>query len=337
MANRTKLPKVAIIGTGGTISFTGRHSLDVYEYMDFGRRQSVAEILARFPEVGEAATIVNVDYAQISSSGVMPSDWLALNERIHALVEAEPDLDGIVLTHGTATLEETAYFLNLTLKVVVPVVVVGAQRPSTAMATDAGINLLGAVRVAGSEAARGLGVLVLLNEEIQAAREVTKTSTFRLETFRSPDLGMLGYADADGRVAIYRRPARRHAPDTEFDTRGLASLPRVDVVYSYAGADGVPIEAFAAAGAEAIVVAAVAPGLPTPAQAVALDAARDEGVLQVISTRAGSGRVLRRGSMAEAGVVAADNLNPQKARVLTMLALTRSLEPEDIQRCFDTY
>jgi L-asparaginase len=337
MAPGTKRPKVAIIGTGGTISFTGRDSLDVWEYMDFGRRQTVAEILARFPEVGEAAEIVAIDYAQISSSGVRPEDWLALNERIHEIAENDATLDGIVVTHGTATLEETAYFLNLTLKVALPVVVVGAQRPSTAMATDAGVNLLRAVQVAGSEEARGLGVLVLLNEEIQAAREVTKTSTFRLETFRSPDLGMLGYADADGRVAIYRRPARRHAPDTEFDVRSTASLPRVDIVYSYAGADGVAIEAFAAAGAEAIVVAAVAPGLPTPAQAEALAAARDAGILQVISTRAGSGRVLRRQAMAAEGSIAADNLNPQKARVLTMLALTRSRDPDEIQRFFDTY
>ena len=337
MAKSQNKPKVAIVGTGGTISFTGRHSLDVYEYMDFGRRQTVAEILARFPEVSDQAEISAVDYAQISSSGVTPDDWLGLNEKIHEIADTDPTLDGIVVTHGTATLEETAYFLNLTLKIELPVVVVGAQRPSTGLATDAGHNLLSAVRVAGSPAARGLGVLTLLNEEIQAAREVTKTSTFRLETFRSPDLGMLGYADADGRVAIYRRPTRRHAPDTEFDVRGLTSLPRVDIAYSYAGADGAPIEAFVAADAEAIVLAAVAPGLPTPGQSGALAAAQEQGVLVVISTRAGSGRVLRRTAMVEQGLVAADNLNPQKARVLTMLALTRSRDPEAMQTCFDVY
>jgi len=331
-------PRVAIVGTGGTISFTGRHSLDTWEYMDFGRRQSVAEILARFPEVGEAAEVEAIDAAQISSSGVAPAHWLDLNERLHALAGRSAPPDGIVVTHGTATLEETAYFLNLSLKTAIPVVVVGAQRPASGFATDAGSNLLAAVRTAGSEAARGLGVLVLLNEEIQAAREVTKASTFRLETFRAPDLGMLGYADPDGRIAIYRRPARRHAPDTEFEVRGRLDLPRVDIAYAYAGADGAAVEAFAAAGAEAIVVASLAPGLPTPAQAEALQAAvRQQGVLTVISSRAGSGRVLRRASMVEAGIIAADNLNPQKARVLAMLALTVTRDPEAVQRVFDTY
>lgn len=337
MNDQASKPRVAIVGTGGTISFTGRHSLDTWEYMDFGRRQSVAEILARFPEVGEAAEIEAIDAAQISSSGVSPAHWLDLNGRIHGLAERAEPPDGIVVTHGTATLEETAYFLNLSLKTDIPVVVVGAQRPSSGFATDAGSNLLAAVRTAGSAAARGLGVLVLLNEEIQAAREVTKSSTFRLETFRTPDLGMLGYADADGRIAIYRRPTRRHAPDTEFDVRGLKRLPRVDIAYAYAGADGTAIAAFAAAGAEAIVVASLAPGLPTPAQAEALEAARTDGVITVISSRAGSGRVLRRASMAEAGIVAADNLNPQKARVLAMLALTLSRDAEVVQRMFDTY
>lgn len=330
-------PRVAIVGTGGTISFTGRHSLDTWEYMDFGRRQTVAEILERFPEVGEAAAIEAIDAAQISSSGVTPTHWLDLNERLHALSQRPEPPDGIVVTHGTATLEETAYFLNLSLKTAIPVVVVGAQRPSSGFATDAGSNLLAAVRTAGSEVARGLGVLVLLNEEIQAAREVTKSSTFRLETFRTPDLGMLGYADADGRIAIYRKPTRRHAPDTEFDVRGRGELPRVEIAYTYAGADATAIEAFAAAGSEAVVVASVAPGLPTPAQAEALAAARESGVLTVISSRAGSGRVLRRTSMAENGIVAADNLNPQKARILTMLALTVSRDPEVVQRLFDTY
>ena len=337
MVGTVHKPKVAIIGTGGTISFAGRHSLDTYEYMDFGERQTVPQILARFPEVEAAAEIVAVDYAQISSSGVAPSDWLALNERIHEVAATTPGLDGIVITHGTATLEETAYFLNLTVKVDLPVVVIGAQRPSSAFGTDAGMNLLCALRVAGSAEARDLGVLTLLNEEIQAAREVTKTSTFRLETFRSPDLGMLGYADADGRVAIYRRPQRRHAPDTEFDVRGRTSLPRVDISYSYAGADGTAIEAFAAAGAEAIVVGGLAPGMPTPAEKEALTAAQARGVIAVQSTRAGSGRVLRRTSMVEQGVIAADNLNPQKARVLTMLALTVTREPEAIQGMFDNY
>lgn len=337
MADRKSLPRIVVIGTGGTISFDGRHGLDTYEYVEFGERHDIGEVLARFPELEAMAEIDAVSFRRLSSSAVSPGDWIELAATIHKLAQGPDAPDGFVVTHGTATLEETAYFLNLTLKTEIPVVLVGAQRPKNALGSDAGPNLINTVQVAASEEARGLGVLVMLNEEIQAAREVTKTSTHRLETFRSPDLGMLGYADADGRVAIYRRPVRRHAPDTEFDVAGLESLPRVDIAMTYGGADAAAISAFVAAGAAGIVMASVAPGLVTPLQHEALLSARDKGVVVVQSTRAGSGRVLRRTSMREAGIVAADNLNPQKARVLTMLALSVTDDPERIQRMFDVY
>ena len=335
MADRK--PRIAFLGTGGTISFTGRDSLDTWEYMDYGTRLSVSEILARFPEVSEVAEIIPFDVRQVSSSGIVPNDWLALVAKIEEVDQTKDDIDGIVVTHGTATLEETAYFLNLTTKTKLPIVIIGAQRPSSGFATDAGSNLLAAVRTASSAEARGLGVVALLNEEIQAAREVTKTSTLRLETFQSPDLGMLGYADPDGSIAIYRKPPRRHTVESEFDISDITVLPRVDIVPSYAGADGTAIEAFIAAGAKGLVMATLAPGLPTPPQIEAVKAARKQGVLIIYSTRAGSGRVLRRASMKRDGIVSADNLNPQKARVLAMLALTRTDDPEEMQRMFDTY
>lgn len=330
-------PKIAVIGTGGTISFDGRHSLDTYEYVDEGVRHGIADVLARFPEVEYAAEISPVEFRTLSSSAVSPADWLDLARLIHDLAADASPPEGIVITHGTATMEETAYFLNLALNTTLPVVLVGAQRPKNALGSDAGPNLVGAIQLAASTQARGLGVLVLLNEEIQAAREVTKTSTHRLETFQSPDLGMLGYVDADGRTTIYRRPARRHTPDTEFDVGGLATLPRVDIAMTYAGADGAAIAAFAEAGADAIILASVAPGLVTPSQTEAVREARNRGVIVIQSTRAGSGRVLRRASMIEQNIVAADNLNPQKARVLAMLALTVTKDPEEIQVMFDTY
>ena len=333
----TTKPRVALIGTGGTISSIGRGPLDLWEYMDASRKAEPDELLVRFPEVAEAAEIVSVRYRAVGSTAIGPADWLALDAAVHAAVAREAPLDGVVITHGTATLEETAYFLNLTLKADATVVVVGSQRPPTGLSSDAGLNLLNAVRVAGAGEARGLGVLVLLNDEVQAAREVSKTSTLRLETFRSHDLGMLGYADPDGRVAIYRRPARRHAPATEFDVRGRTDLPRVDVAASYAGADGAAIRAFVAAGARAIVSASLAPGVVTPAETEALLEAGGRGVLVVISSRAGSGRVLPRTVLRERGFVAADNLNPQKARVLAMLALTRTEDPAEVQRMFDEY
>jgi L-asparaginase len=330
-------PRVAVIGTGGTISSVARHSLDVWEYMDYGRKEEADELVDRFPEVRQQADVVPIRFRAISSSAISPGDWLALNETVHEVARREAPLDGIVITHGTATLEETAYFLNLTLKVDLPVVLVGAQRPANALSSDAGMNLLNAVRVAGAPGARGLGVLVLLNDEIQAAREVTKASTLRLEAFRSPDLGVLGYADPDGRVAVYRRPTRRHAPDTEFEVRGVADLPRVDITWSYAGADGAAIEAFVNAGARAVVSAALAPGLATPAETEALLAARRKGVLVVQASRAGSGRVLPRTVLRERRFVSADNLNPQKARVLAMLALTVTNDVDQVQRMFDEY
>ncbi|WP_282608727.1 asparaginase [Pelagibius sp. Alg239-R121] len=337
MGERKDRPKVIVIGTGGTISFDGRHGLDTYEYMEFGTRHDIDTVLTRFPELDAIAQIETVSFRTLSSAAVSPCDWIDLVQKIHDLAEGGGGPDGFVITHGTATLEETAYFLNLTLKTSIPVVLVGAQRPKNALGSDAGPNLVNAVQVAASPEARALGVLVVLNEEIQAAREVTKTSTHRLETFRSPDLGMLGYADADGRVAIYRRPARRYAPDCEFDVSGRDGLPRVDIAATYAGADEAAISAFVAAGARGIVMSSVAPGLVTPQQRDALIAARSEGVVIVESTRAGSGRVLRRTSMHEQGIVAADNLNPQKARVLTMLALTVTDDPERIQVMFELY
>ena len=251
----SRKPRVALIGTGGTISSIGRDSLDVWEYMDTGKKVGPDELLARVPEMAQVAEIVPVPFQSVGSTAIGPAEWLLLTETIHDVAAREAPLDGVVITHGTATLEETAYFLNLAVHDDVTVVVVGAQRPASGLSSDAAMNLVSAVRVAAAPEARGLGVLVVLNDEIQAAREVTKASTLRLETFRSADLGMLGYADPDGRVAIYRRPARRHAPDTEFDVRGRRDLPRVDIAYSYAGADGTAIDAFVAAGARAIVVA----------------------------------------------------------------------------------
>jgi L-asparaginase len=329
--------RVGLIGTGGTISSIGRDSLDVWEYMDSARKAEPDELLVRFPEVAAAAEIVPVRFRAVGSTAIGPAEWLELDAAVHEAVRRDAPLDGLVITHGTATLEETAYFLNLTLKVEIPVVVVGAQRPATGLSSDAAMNLLNALRVAAAPEARGLGVLVLLNDEIQAAREVTKASTLRLETFRSHDLGMLGYADPDGRVAIYRKPTRRHAPDTEFDVRGRTGLPRVDVAASYAGADGTAIRAFVAAGARAIVSASLPPGVVTPGEREAMREAHERGVLVVVSSRAGSGRVLPRTSLREAGFVVADNLNPQKARVLAMLALTRSEEYAEVQRIFDEY
>ncbi|MBV1799817.1 asparaginase [Siccirubricoccus sp. G192] len=329
-------PKVAFIGTGGTIASVGRGPLDIFDYGANGTVLQADAILARFPEVQQVAEVVPIRFRNLPSTRVGWEEWRELLLLCEDVAAAQPDLAGIVIGHGTSSLEETAYFLSLTLKTALPVVLVGAQRPNSALSSDAGLNLVNAVRVAASEGARGLGVLVLLNDEIHAAREVTKTSTGRLQTFRSPDFGCLGHADGDS-IAWYRRPLRRVAPDTGFDARGLAVLPRVDIAYTYAGADGTAVRAFLAAGAQGIVCAGFAPGFVTPGDALALQEARALGVTVVVSTRAGSGRVFPTTKLREAGFLPADNLTPQKARILLALALTRTAEQAEIARMFGEY
>jgi L-asparaginase len=329
-------PKVAFIGTGGTIASLGSGPLDLQDYGAAGNMLHAEEILTRWPETGLVADVMAVRYRNIPSPAIGFPEWKELAALCGQLAADHPDLAGIVIGHGTATLEETAYFLNLTVKVAIPVVVVGSQRPSSALSSDAGMNLVNAIRVAASPEARGMGVLVVLNDEIHAAREVTKTSTLRLQTFRTPDFGVLGHADGDA-IAFYRRPLRRHAPDAEFDISGVAELPRVDISYSYAGADGTAARAFVAAGARGIVAAGFAPGFCPPDEIEALTEAARQGIVVVQSTRAGSGRTFRGTRLRQAGFLIADNLNPQKARILLALALTVSSDPDTIMRIFRTY
>ncbi len=329
-------PHVAIIGTGGTIASLGTGPLDLQDYGANETMMHADELVARFPAVHDVAEILPVRFEAIPSPNVFFREWKALVLRIEALVHAHPTLAGIVVTHGTATLEETAYFLNLTLHVDLPVVLVGSQRPASALSTDAGMNLFNAVRTAAAPASRGLGVLVVLNDEIHAAREVTKTSTYRLHTFRTPDFGVLGHTDGDA-IAYYRRPIRRRAPDTEFDIRTLEVLPRVDIAYAYAGSDGTAVRAFIAAGAQGIVSAGFAPGFCGPGDLEPLAEAVRQGILVVQSTRAGSGRTFQNTRLARHGVLIADNLNPQKARLLLALGLTLTREPAEITRMFTEY
>lgn len=331
------VPTVAVIGTGGTISGVGVDCFDVFDYGTTGRFMHVDELLATVPELAQVATIVPVRYKNLDSTNLGPADWLALARLTTQVVEDHPGLNGIVITHGTASLEETAYFLTLTVKVGIPVVLVGAMRPSSALGADGPANLVNAVRVAGSPAARGLGVLVVLNDEISAARDVTKTSNYRVQTFRTPDFGLLGYADGDA-VAFYRKPLRRCAPDTEFDVVGTETLPRVDIVPAYGGADAVLIEAAVAAGARGLVSAGFPSGAPSPVQKAALLQAAAAGVVVVQSSRAGSGRVIQdTESMRRSGFVGSDTLTPQKARILLMLGLMRTADPQEIRRMFATY
>lgn len=332
----TDKPKVAFIGTGGTISSLGRDSLDILDYTATDRRLDAPAIIDAVPELAEVAEVVPVPFRAVPSPAIGFAEWQDLVLLCERLAGEPPDLAGIVIGHGTATLEETAYALSLTLTVSVPVVIVGSQRPMSALSSDAGLNLVAAVRTAASPESRGRGVLVVLNDEIQAAREVTKTSVTRLQTFRTPDFGVLGHVDG-GSVRYYRRSERAHAPGTPFDIRRLSALPRVDISYAYANADGTAVRAFRAAGAKGIVSAGLAPGMVPPGEGDALAEAAAAGLPVVMSTRAGSGIVPLTTRLRERGILSADNLTPQKARILLALALTLTQDPSAIAGYFATY
>ena len=332
----TSLPRIAVIGTGGTISSLGASSLDVLDYPDFGQKLSREALLERFPETRLAADPIALTFRQVGSTEIGPKERVELRATIHRIARDDPAVAGFVIPHGTATLEETGFFLNLTLAVAQPVVLVGAQRPASALGSDAGMNLVNALRVAGSSEARGKGVLAVLNDEIHAARDVVKTSTYRLQTFRSLDFGALGHVDGDG-VHFYRSPSRRHMPDSQFAASNLDTLPRVDIIYSYAGADGALVEAAVAAGARGIVSAGFAPGSPTPQQRTAFERAAKSGVVVVQCSRAASGRVAPRRRLRESGIVAGEDLSPQKARILLMLALSTTSDVIAIQQAFQIY
>lgn len=331
------LAKVGLILTGGTIDSVGKDRLDLAWYIEAGKRLDKGELLSQLPELKGIADVEEIPFRRLPSQALVDKDWLDLVRKIHSIFE-DDNADGIVITHGTNTLEETAYFLNLTLKTYKPVVIVGSMRPSSAISADGYLNLVNAVKVAADPNSRGRGCLVVMNDTIFNARDVTKNSTYRVEAFQSRDLGPLGFADGDGKIVYYHQATRRHTLETEFDVSHLQSLPRVDIVVSYVGADGAMIAAAANAGAKGIISAATGAGRPTPAEDAALDKAYQETkMLMCLCSRVASGRTVRSPGLAKRGFVAGDNLQPWKARLLLSLALTKTENPDEIQRMFDTY
>ena len=330
-------PIVHVIGTGGSISCIGESRTDFLDYGYADRHYSIEEMLARLPELEHIATVRCEQLTNVSSGELAPTHWLALAKRINAIFRDAPDTAGVAVTHGTATLEETAYFLNLTVKSAKPVVVTGAMRPLTAMSNDAEVNLFDAIRIAASEHAADRGVLAVLNNQIHAARDVTKSNTSRLDTFKTPDLGYLGYADSDGEIVFYREVSRRHTAQTEFDVDALDAVPRVDIAHAYAGADGTAIEAFAKAGCAGLVAGGLGSGSTPRPFLNALAEVTRAGVPVVVASQSGSGRVMARRIFTDHGLIPSDNLSPRKARILLMLALTRTRDPVEIARMFQTY
>jgi L-asparaginase type II len=330
-----KLANVKILATGGTIAGSGATSTTTVGYT--AATVGVERLIAAVPEMAKVANVSGEQVFQIASENMSNDHWLKLGKRVNELL-AQKDVDGIVITHGTDTLEETAFFLNLVVKSSKPVVVVGAMRPSTAISADGPINLYNSVLLAASKEAVGKGVLVAMNDQIMAARDVSKSNTSTLDTFRTPELGMLGYMQGN-KPFFYRQGLRKHTVDTEFDISKLNALPEVEIVYGYANMGPVALNAFVANGAKGIIHAGVGDGSLASKVVPALKEARAKGVIVVRASRVGQGIVARNGEANddELDFVVADTLNAQKARILLMLALTKTNSSKEIQRMFYTY
>ena len=333
----TEKPTVRVIGTGGSIAGVGPDRMDFILYPEIGNHITIQQSLDRVPEIQEIADVRSEDLVSVGSTAIGAAEWLGLARRINQIFRDEPDVAGVAITHGTATLEETSYFLHLTIKSSKPVVITGAMRPPTALSTDADLNLLDAVRTAACPDSAGLGVLTVLNNEIQCGRDVTKASTFRVETFRPNELGFLGYADSDGKVIFYRAPLRRPTSNTPFMVDSMTDLPRVDIVYSYAGADGLLVDAVRSNGSDGLVLAGFGGGTFPPAVIDAAVKVVDSGIPVVLATRSTAGRVVTTPKKDEQGFIVSDNLLPQKARILLMLGLTISKDRHELQQMFYDY
>ena len=333
-----ELPLVWVLSTGGTIAGQGASSTSLTDYK--AGSISGEQLVAAVPEIKQVATVKVEQIANVGSSDLTIGHWLTLANRINTIFREDPNVSGVVVTHGTNTLEETAYFLNLTVASDRPVVLVGAMRPATAISADGPLNLLNAIRTALSPESRGKGVLVVLNDEINGAREVTKTNTLRVETFRAPELGLLGYVDGD-RASFYRSSTRRHTARSEFDVSRLRDLPKVEIMYSYIqpGTDLIP--ALLAGGVRGIVFAGTGAGAISAREREALKPLlalpAESRPIMVRSSRTGNGRVTGMEEYDKIGMIPADNLNPQKARILLMLALTKTHDLGQIKRIFGEY
>ena len=329
-----KKANVVILATGGTIAGAGATGTQAaYK----SGAVTIDAMIAAVPGIGDLATIKGEQIANVGSQDMSMDIMLKLANRINELAKSN-DVDGIVITHGTDTLEETAFFLNLTVKTDKPVVMVGSMRPSTAVSADGPLNLYNAVGVAADPNARGRGVLVVMNDWIHAAHSLTKTSTTAIQTFMSPLRGLVGVANY-GKNDFYSSPTWKHTTQTEFDVAKVSKLPRVDIIFASADMSPDLIDAAAANGAKGIVIAGVGNGNMNKASVTAAANAVQKGVVVVRSSRVATGVVGRNVEVNddELGFIASDELNPQKARILLMLALMKQRNSKDLQGLFTTY
>ena len=328
-------PNVIILATGGTIAGAGASAANSATYT--AAKVGIDQLIAGVPELSQLANVRGEQVMQIASESITNDNLLQLGRRVAELADSK-DVDGIVITHGTDTLEETAYFLNLVEKTDKPIVVVGSMRPGTAMSADGMLNLYNAVAVAGSKEARGKGVLVTMNDEIQSGRDVSKMMNIKTEAFKSP-WGPLGMV-VEGKSYWFRLPAKRHTMDSEFDIKNIKSLPNVGIAYSYGNVDDTAYKALAQSGAKAIIHVGTGNGSVSSRVVPTLQALRKDGVQIIRSSHVNNGGfVLRNAEQPDDknDWVVAHDLNPQKARILAMVALTKTQDSKELQRMFWEY
>ena len=333
-AQGAKKPKVVIVATGGTIAGSAASGTSAgYQSGAVG----VDILIQAVPQLKDVAEVSGEQVASIGSQDMNDAVWLKLAKRVNEIL-AKPDVAGVAITHGTDTMEDTAFFLNLTVKTDKPVVMVGSMRPSTAVSADGPLNLYNAVGVAADPKAAGRGVLVVMNDWIQGAHSLTKTSTTAVQTFMSPLRGLVGTANY-GKNDYFTNPEWKHTTQTEFDITGVTTLPRVDIIYASADMSPDLIDCAAANGAKGIVIAGVGNGNMNKASVTAAANAVKKGVVVVRSSRVVTGSVGRNVELNddELGFIASDELNPQKARILLTLALLKQRTPEQIQQLFYVY
>ncbi|AAW34524.1 L-asparaginase [Campylobacter jejuni] len=325
--------RIAILGTGGTIAGFIDSTIATTGYT--AGAIDIDVLIKAVPQIRDLADISWEQIANIDSSNMCDEIWLRLAKKIAKLF-AE-GIDGVVITHGTDTMEETAYFLNLTIKSDKPVVLVGAMRPSTAISADGPKNLYNAVALVANKEAKNKGVMVAINDKILSARGVVKTHSLNVDAFSSPDFGDLGYI-VDGKVFFYNNVTKAHTKNAPFDVSKLTSLPKVDILYSYSNdGSGVAAKALFEHGTKGIVVAGSGAGSIHKNQKDVLKELLKKGLKVVVSSRVVAGCVAVSDSDEKLGFISAEDLNPQKARVLLILALTKTSDPKKIQEYFLKY
>jgi glutamin-(asparagin-)ase len=334
IAQAQALPNVVILATGGTIAGAGASAVNSATYA--AAKVGVEKLIAGLPELAAVANVKGEQVFQVASESLTNDNLMTLAKRVSALSK-QSDVDGIVITHGTDTLEETAYFLTLTVHTAKPIVVVGSMRPGTALSADGALNLYDAVSVAGSKDAAGKGVLVTMNDNIDSGRDVSKSINIKTSAFSS-QWGPLGMV-VEGKNYWFRAPVKRHTMSSEFDIDTIAALPNVGIAMGYEGVEPTAIEALGKSGVKALVHAGTGNGSVANRIVPYLQKVRADGAIVIRSARVPDGFVLRNAEQPDDKYdwVVAHDLRPQKARILAMVALTKTMDTRELQRIFWEY